>query len=112
MTITDGATDFEIESIEVERVNHGCLLCALDWMHPFQACQDNATQLHPRFCNSSFHNNIVIGAVSSWIKCSAWMARCIAASPPQWMRRQPASAGPFRTLDQAAAASRRRVIAA
>lgn len=81
MTIIDGATDFEIAFIEVERVNHVCLLCALDWKHPFQACQDNATQLHPRFCNSSFHNNIVIGAVASWIKRSAWMVRCIAASP-------------------------------
>ena len=47
--------------------NNVFLLGALDWKHPFQAFQDNATQLGPRYGGFSFHHNIVIGAGSSWI---------------------------------------------
>jgi hypothetical protein len=50
-----------------EVYNNVFLLGALDWKHPFQAFQDNGTQLGPRFGSFSFHNNIVIGAAASWI---------------------------------------------
>jgi hypothetical protein len=60
-------------------VHHNVFLAgALDWKHPFQAFQDNGTQLGPRFGNFTFRNNIVIGAGSSWIN---FLGSAVAGDP-------------------------------
>ena len=47
--------------------NNVFLVGAMDWKNPFQAYQNNATQIGPRVGDFSFRNNIVVGGAASWI---------------------------------------------